>query len=121
MIFERNKVKLNIYLVRTIHRFGDVFPTFLVMAKKPEDDEAELQTKLIQLQRVTEKSDQVLNTEKKRVIARHVESLKETISEVNKLRISVEATDIRRFLMKSIAGIMVLKQRWRKLTVKSTY
>ena len=43
---------------------------------------------------MTEKNDQVLESEKKRVIARHVESLKETISEVNKLRISVEATKI---------------------------
>ena len=80
--------------MNTIHLFGDVLSTFLAMAKKPEDYETELQTKLVQLGRVTEKSDQVLESEKKRVIARHVESLKETISEVNKLRISVEATKI---------------------------
>ena len=43
---------------------------------------------------MTEESDQVLKSGKKRVIVRHVESLKETISEVNKLRISVEATKI---------------------------
>ncbi len=61
------------------------------MAKKPEDYEIEFQTKLDRLGRVTEKSDQVLASEKKRVIARHVKSLKETISEVNKLLISVEA------------------------------
>ena len=61
------------------------------MAKKPEDYEIEFQTKLDRLGRVTEKSDQVLASEKKRVIARHVKSLKETISEVNKLLISIEA------------------------------
>ncbi len=95
VIFEQNNAKrINKYLVRTIHLFGDVLSTCLAMAKKPEDHETALQTKLVQLGRVTEKNDQVLESEKKRVIARHVESLKETIPKVNKLRISVEATQI---------------------------
>ncbi|XP_028419027.1 uncharacterized protein LOC114544609 [Dendronephthya gigantea] len=64
------------------------------MEENESGPEAELGTKIIQLQRAIEKSDQVLKTEKKRVILRHIECLKETISKVNKLRISVEATKI---------------------------
>ena len=39
----------------------------------------------------TEKSDAILNGNKKRAIGRHGESLKETIAAVNKLRLTVEA------------------------------
>lgn len=58
------------------------------------DSEAELQTKLLQLQRAAEKSETILQTKKKRTIERHVESLQEISSEVNKLRRAVEAGKI---------------------------
>ena len=56
--------------------------------------EADLKTKITQLQMATEKSDAILNGNKKRAIARHGESLKETIAAVNKLRLTVEAEKI---------------------------
>ncbi|CAB4022976.1 Hypothetical predicted protein [Paramuricea clavata] len=56
--------------------------------------EADLKTKITQLQMATEKSDAILNRNKKRAIARHGESLKETIAAVNKLRLIVEAEKI---------------------------
>ncbi|CAB4001158.1 Hypothetical predicted protein [Paramuricea clavata] len=56
--------------------------------------EADLKTKITQLQMATEKSDAILNGNKKRAIARHGESLKETIAVVNKLRLTVEAENI---------------------------
>ncbi|CAB4033869.1 Hypothetical predicted protein, partial [Paramuricea clavata] len=56
--------------------------------------EANLKTKITLLQMATEKSDAILNGNKKRAIARHGESLKETIAVVNKLRLTVEAENI---------------------------
>ena len=58
------------------------------------DSNTNLKTKLTQLQMATDKSDAVLKGNKKRAIARHVDSLKETIETVNKLRLTVEAEKI---------------------------
>ena len=66
------------------------FTVLLAMA----DSDTNLKTKLTQLQMATDKSDAVLKGNKKRVIARHVDSLKETIATVNKLRLTIEAEKI---------------------------
>ena len=55
------------------------------------DSDTNLKTKLTQLQMAADKSDAVLKGNKKRVIARYVDLLKETIATVNKLRLTVEA------------------------------
>ena len=59
-----------------------------------EKSEAALQTKIKQLQWANEKAESVLKAEKKRAIARHVDTSKEIQSEVNRLRRAVEAGKI---------------------------
>ena len=67
---------------------------FTVLFNSDGRQRYKLENKLTQLQMATDKSDAVLKGNKKRVIARHVDSLKETIATVNKLRLTVEAEKI---------------------------
>ena len=63
----------------------------------PTDSEAlesTLQTKLTQLEITQEKTGDVLKTEKRSTIARHIETLKNTLTDVENARRAVEAQKI---------------------------
>ncbi len=59
-----------------------------------ETAEVTLKTKLVQLGRAKDKSDNALNTGKEHVIRRHIEGLKESLKEVSKWHRAVEAETI---------------------------
>ena len=53
-----------------------------------------MDTKITQLKRAITKTETIINNGKQQVIVRHVNTIKETLSEVNKLRRDVEAEKI---------------------------
>ena len=60
----------------------------------PKLEVATIEIKITQLKRAIAKTETVINNGKEQVIVRHVDTVKETLSEVNKLRREVEAGKI---------------------------
>ena len=60
----------------------------------PKPEVTALETKITQLKRAIAKTQTIVHGGKSRVIARHVDTIKETLSEVSKLRREVEAIKI---------------------------
>jgi tRNA threonylcarbamoyladenosine modification (KEOPS) complex Cgi121 subunit len=53
-----------------------------------------LETKITQIKRAIGKTETIVSNGKEQAIVRHVDTIKETLSEVNKLRREIEATKI---------------------------
>jgi hypothetical protein len=60
----------------------------------PKLEVTALETKITQLKRAIGKTETIVNNGKEQAIVRHVDTIKETLSEVNKLRREIEATKI---------------------------
>ncbi|CAB4014348.1 Proto-oncogene tyrosine- kinase receptor Ret, partial [Paramuricea clavata] len=60
----------------------------------PKLEVTALETKITQLKRAIGKTETIVNNGKEQAIVRHVDTIKETLSEINKLRREIEATKI---------------------------